>query len=66
MDYGYHDDDSVGGGCHDDDSVGGGYHNAVEATEIRITVVNSEKAASFIDLTHINALRRGVTVIGNK
>ena len=38
----------------------------VEATEIRINVVNLEKAASFIDLTHINALRRGVTVIGNK
>ena len=38
----------------------------VEATKIRITVVDSEKVASFIDLTHINALRRGVIVIGNK
>ena len=39
---------------------------SVEATKIRITVVDSEKAASFVDLTHINALRRGVIVIGNK
>ena len=38
----------------------------VEATKIRITVVDSGKAASFVDLTHINAFRRGVIVIGNK
>ena len=39
---------------------------SVEATKIRITVVDSGKAASFVDLTHINAFRRGVIVIGNK
>ena len=40
--------------------------NPVEAIKIRITVVDSGKAASFVDLTHINALRRVVIVIGNK
>ena len=42
------------------------FYNTVEATKIRITVVDSGKAASFVDLTHINAFRRGVIVIGNK
>ena len=40
--------------------------NSVEAIKIRTTVVDSGKAASFVDLTHINAFRRGVIVIGNK
>ena len=42
------------------------FSTSVEATKIRITVVDSGKAASFVDLTHINAFRRGVIVIGNK
>ena len=46
--------------------ISGSKLTAVEATKIRITVVDSGKAASFVDLTHINALRRGVIVIGNK